>query len=220
MLRLLLVSFHAASAGAILFGFYWTHLIGMLSLAGIAKMFTLWTACALVVYFLACVVEDLVRSGSSFSKTLRSLLSDFFHLTFIMSVATVILFWSIYLLNPENMVPKGFYYPDGLNHIHHTLPLVIVLIEMIVVRSRTDLLDGFWTRKFYLICVVPVIYLSLTGLTRYLKGTFPYPFMQAWGVVEFTIFYVFATTLAIFMHYVVYWFVNAVKKASPSKKLD
>ncbi|KAG2388997.1 hypothetical protein C9374_014397 [Naegleria lovaniensis] len=218
MLRLVQGVFHAVSLCSILFGFYWMHIGGMLSFAVVAKMFTLWTAIALIIYFFGCLLEDLMGSVSSGKSMMRSLLSDFFHLTFIMSAATVILFWSIYWMNPENMVPKGFYYPDGLNHIHHTLPLVIVLIEMIVVRSRNDLLDGIWTRKFYLICVVPVIYLSFTGLTRYLKGTFPYPFMQAWGVVEFTIFYVFATVLAVFMHYVVYWFINVVKKAS--KKLD
>ncbi|EFC37271.1 predicted protein [Naegleria gruberi] len=212
MAKGLTLLFHFVAISSQLAAFYWMHLIGILSLSMILKMFTLWTGCVQVIYFGLSLLEGLFGGNTKNQRSSNSILNDLFHLTLLMALATVSLFWSIYWLDPENMVPKGMYYPDGLNHLHHTVPGILVLIELILVRSTSDVLHGIWKRKFYMVLCIPVAYLSFTGLSKHMKGYWPYPFMASWSFLEFGIFCVFAVILASILHYLIYLLIKLLKK--------
>ena len=220
--------FHLLALCGVSSGFYWMHLDGTLSWTIISVMFTLWTAVVLIAYFLGSFIQDLVMGdGSSMTeeknlsvlkRLYNNLISDGFHLAFVMSVATVGIFWTLYTLNPENMVPKTMHYPAALNHIHHTLPLVVAVVEFMV-RTRAELLNGFWTRKLFLICAIPVAYLAFTAYVKYSRGNWPYPFMASWSFVEFSTFFGFAQALAVVLHYLVYLCIKNLKGENNVKKI-
>jgi len=220
--RPLVVLFRLASLSSQLYAFYWMHLTGTLTLEIISKMFTLWTGVVLIIYLLFALLNDLfVKSPPK--KLFDRFVSLNFHLALIMSVATVSLFWSIYALDPENMIPKNFYYPPVLNHLQHTVPGVIVLSELLLVRSPEGTLNSYWGSKFVAVCLTPIAYLSFTALKFKIQGTWPYPFMSSWTFVEFGVFYVAASLLALLFHYIIYWFVKsflAGNKATASTKLE
>ena len=199
--------FRVASASSQFVAFYMLHLGGLLTFDFVSKMFTLWTGVMLTLYLLMALLNDWIKSPSS-KQFFDRAVSLAFHLSLVMSIATVSMFWSIYALDSENFIPKGFYFPPLLNHLQHTAPGVIVLAELFLIRTPDDILDSYWGSKLAAVCLTPVAYLSFTALNFYVKGSWPYPFMSSWTVVEFGVFFVVGMVLAVLFHWCVYWLVK------------
>jgi hypothetical protein len=73
---------------------------------------------------------------SYWRKTKMHTICDFVYFTsaFPVGVATCILFWAIYMINPEFVMPKwaSNLIPPFYNHVTHTAPVVFLLIDTLL----------------------------------------------------------------------------------------
>lgn len=129
-----------------------------------------------------------------------------FHLSFVATIATGIMFWSIYAIDPTALNPKDFYYPLLLNNMHHTFPWMLSLIQVFVFAKRE--VNSF-ALKIDLIRATEIgmgsmfflaILYSLTALSkRAFLGKFPYPFMNDLTRIQYTIFNMFLVAFGLML---------------------
>ena len=119
-----------------------------------------------------------------------------FHTSFIMSCATGLLFWGIYSIDPEGLVPKNMYYPDLLNHCHHTFQPLFAVAELFVYAyNETDVIEKKLAikgkmEKIGMICVtvMGLIYAVFIIFFHLFTGLWPYPFMNIFNLHHFFLF--------------------------------
>ena len=127
-----------------------------------------------------------------------------FHLSFVMSIATGIMFWSIYVLDPAALVPKEFFYPLVLNHMHHTFPWMLSVIQLFIF-AKTEI-NSFSLKmgvmKANEIGMVSVFFMgvsySVSALSsKFIRGFLPYPFMNDLTKLQYGIFNMFGIVFAL-----------------------
>uniref|UniRef100_A0A0N4Z673 Androgen-dependent TFPI-regulating protein-like n=1 Tax=Parastrongyloides trichosuri TaxID=131310 RepID=A0A0N4Z673_PARTI len=62
----------------------------------------------------------------------------YFTIIFPVAILTCILFWGLYLINPELVMPSWAYQqiPPWINHITHSYPLITVILEIIFTKHQ------------------------------------------------------------------------------------
>ena len=122
-----------------------------------------------------------------------------FHLSFVTTIATGIMFWTIYAIDPTALNPKEFYYPLLLNNMHHTIPWIFSLVQIFIfakreINSFALKIDVIRASEIGMVSLflVAVCY-SLTSLSRKVVfDVFPYPFMNDLTRIQYGIFNMFA----------------------------
>ena len=115
-----------------------------------------------------------------------------------MSIATGIMFWVIYTIEPTALVPKEFFYPDLLNHMHHTFPWLFSIIQMFVyakreVNSFSLKMDVMQANEVGMVSMflVGALYTMTSVASKFLRGFYPYPFMNSLTSIQYGIFNIF-----------------------------
>ncbi|XP_064487469.1 androgen-induced gene 1 protein-like [Ornithodoros turicata] len=101
------------------------------------KFLTHWNlALQTVVFFVCCVIDFLGVSSSSRLTRIRDHVILSISVPVCMFVTTF--FWSLYYIDPNFMFPPvlSLYYPSWLNHMVHTVPLVLIVIEIWLYRHQ------------------------------------------------------------------------------------
>lgn len=165
--------------------FPYLHVVipGGLSLHVITKFFTLWQVIVTMLFFVAAIARDLTVSKStrnSFTLAVHILYITLFSLAFTMTVATSLIFWSIYLYKPSLIL--GHAIPALLNHVMHTTPALFILLEPWLNPAPFRDSRARMVRDCAVVTLLGVVYCSLMVWGFLVGGRFPYPFLTKMGL--------------------------------------
>jgi len=98
---------------------------------------------------------------------------DFMYATsvFPVGMSTCLLFWALYAVDPEFVMPSSMPIPAWLNHVTHTAPLAFILVDTILTCHHAP------SRKNGSICIFLfyVAYLMIIFGVRFIEGYWLYP---------------------------------------------
>ena len=108
------------------------------------------------------------------------------------------MFWAIYAIDPNAIMPKDFYYPFLLNNMHHTFPWILSLIQVFIfvrreVNSFALKIDLMRANEIGMVStfLVGVLYTLTAVCKKVFLGEFPYPFMNELTWKQYGIFSLF-----------------------------
>ncbi|KAF2355861.1 FAR-17a/AIG1-like protein [Trinorchestia longiramus] len=154
-------------------------------------------------YFSIALLNDIVGSDSRQSNKQCSLqrFRDWLFTTLVFPIGSfvAVVFWGLYFLDRELIFPASMdaWFPSWLNHLMHTLPLVAVIVETVIVyhshqRGHSRLIP---------ISVVYILYLSWLMYIRVMAGFWVYPVFEQLNTVG-RIGFFFALTIPTMVLYV------------------
>uniref|UniRef100_A0A0L8IGS6 Uncharacterized protein n=1 Tax=Octopus bimaculoides TaxID=37653 RepID=A0A0L8IGS6_OCTBM len=95
------------------------------------NVLSLWNQWILWLFFLLSLVYDIILSLKSNHRIFREILTHYFNsIVFPMGIFVSVIFWSIFFMDTEFIIDL---LRDVNNHIIHSLPLFMVLIEKFLV---------------------------------------------------------------------------------------
>ncbi|CAI2355918.1 unnamed protein product [Caenorhabditis sp. 36 PRJEB53466] len=119
-------------------------------------------------------------------------IADFMHFTSIFPVAIVTcgLFWGLYAIDPELVMPDWIakLIPPWLNHITHTYPIIFILLDSFFHKRTTPSNMSCWQTSATLV----FIYFMIIGYVRFNDGYWLYPLLALFSLQHFVISYVLA----------------------------
>eukprot|EP00794_Sanderia_malayensis_P000503 gene501-1150_t len=123
-----------------------------------------------------------LESSLSNSSVYKFLL---FHASFVMTLGTTLMFWVIHLVDPTALVGKDFFYPELMNHMHHTFPFIFSVIHMFIFADKE--LNTFKLRielvhanelGMPFVFLINTLYMCTIIFTSIVRKKWPYPFMN------------------------------------------
>ncbi|GAM16959.1 hypothetical protein SAMD00019534_001340 [Acytostelium subglobosum LB1] len=197
--KLPLLCFHAGTFGLVSYGILWIYQhfldIGHNPFA-LVTFLTVWGQLIhFVFFFMATIVDlmDITSIGQSEPGLYYAFLKcrDLVYrsIAFPIGMFITLMFWILYNIDPALlMVDAPTSYPPVLNHIQHTMPAVVMVIEMLFVnhqyhRQLKPVVAGLPTTANVYQDVGQVVsfnltYLSILVVSRYVQGHWVYPFFE------------------------------------------
>mmetsp|Transcript_10918 Transcript_10918/g.11994 ORF Transcript_10918/g.11994 Transcript_10918/m.11994 type:complete len:243 (-) Transcript_10918:51-779(-) len=181
-------------------------------IGGLSWFLTHWGHILATLYFAFASVEDLFKSRENKARWFTSSVS--FTLAFVLQAVVVILFWTIFTIDQDKMVPPAVLkrIPWELILYHHGIGGLLVLLDFLFVRVQNPSLA---VDAGAALCVVAA-YLCATQLCKYINGVFPYPFQNDFKLMDHVIFNAFSTAFAFSMLFLkrqcVHYYHGQVKK--------
>ncbi|CAD5228915.1 unnamed protein product [Bursaphelenchus okinawaensis] len=126
----------------------------------------------------------------------------FYTTTFPSGMATCILFWILYTIDPESIMPRWIrdLIPFWMNHITHTFPLIHLIIDLRFIKhSKIRLLTGTQMVLFLF-----VLYSLLVVYIRFSWGYWLYPIFDFIGPILSLVFIFVAGLLFWALFYIAY----------------
>lgn len=227
MKPLLSLCFHGCCAFFHFYAINWLSSLG-LNIIEMAEFFTVWTTFFHLIMNLVLAFHDVLdlllrndgderhqnsKRDNINPKVVEGFLSReiFFglllHLAIIMSSFTQFVFWLIYSIDREMILPEATDFPVFLNHMLHTFPLPLAVLALVVFstnfpnskkESQCRAVSGVGIK---LVCFVGFAYLVTTLVIFELKGIWPYPFMFSFTRMDFFVFSLFVFLFAIVLCY-------------------
>lgn len=175
----------------------WTWRLGLLLRPMAIFLFTTWNV---LVYFAYFVVETVAQISPVFrnAESLVILRRCMHHVALIVSVITSLVFWSIFAYDRELIHPRAFLLPDTLNHLQHSLPALLLLVDYVLVllllllcnstsKSNITTNDGGggnrhvgrmnWKHGIVATLVIALTYEAATLVCYLVFRQWPYPFL-------------------------------------------
>jgi len=150
--------------------------------AGIWKYLTQWNFVLQIVFFTLCLLRDLKTMGTKGlydRSSLTALTDQLYHaLVFPMGINVFASFWGIFLVDRELIVPKRMegHFPDWLNHTLHSVILLTLLLEGMLVYHRLPPRR----KSISLLYTVYFTYVAWTLYIALVQGFWVYPFQAVW----------------------------------------
>lgn len=197
------LGFHAVSLAVVAYSVVWLRQLGMLA-PWLVLMFTMWGLATLGAFLCVALVVDvrLLRASQrakeqasklwAFTLQLHELL---FALACFFAVIVTTIFWGLFFYDRELIFPRAFAFPALLNHIQHTLPMVVLALEFLALHRRPRAFFRHHPPVSLLLELSVLVggviaYLHLTAALYAKSGRWPYPFMSGF---TFSTFLGFAT---------------------------
>lgn len=188
-------------------GQWWVYKLVMLSMLNL----TLQTVYSVICFFCALFDwnEEVVHKEqynkhvhvpSYWRGTRLHRACDFIYFTsvFPVGMACSLMFWSLYAVNPELIMPAWVskMVPNWLNHVSHTAPIAFVLVDTLLTCHHAP------DRKIGSIVVVSLFlcYLGIIFGVRFLYGYWLYPIFERLNVDQITVLLVCAGVLFWFLY--------------------
>eukprot|EP00795_Rhopilema_esculentum_P017429 gene17429-9032_t len=212
--------FHMLVSAHGLYSFYWLRMVGGFRWTSMFY-FTIWSLVAQILtsfLFFLSDMKDLFKEGdkkpikdAKIKASVAAAESShykfiLFHVSFVMSIATGIMFWVIYTIEPTALVPKEFFYPDLLNHMHHTFPWLLSIIQMFVyakreINSFSLKMDVMQANEVGMVSmfIVGALYTMTSVASKFFRGFYPYPFMNSLTSIQYGIFSMFGMAFALML---------------------
>lgn len=229
MKPLLSLCFHGSCAFFHFYAINWLSFLG-LNILEMAEFFTVWTTFFHLIMNLVLAFHDVLdllsrndrdserhqnsKRENTNSKVVEGILSrDIFfglllHLAIIMSSFTQFVFWMIYFIDREMILPESTNFPSVLNHMLHTFPLPLAVLALVVFSTnfpnskKENQCRAVSVAGLKLVCFVGFAYLVTTLVIFELKGIWPYPFMFSFTRIDFLVFSLIFFLSAIVLCYI------------------
>lgn len=208
MKTILCLTFHGSCAVFHMYIIYWLMFAIGLKIVEMVSFFTVWTTVVHLIVFLALAAHDVGRiyneyvtkHGDIGSTRMDIFVNNedflrlFLHLALVMSSYTQCLFWLLFYIDREMILPEAAGIPSSLNHMMHTLPFFFALIAIIVFTKN---FPNVKEEKKYrniaqadvkLVGLVVFAYLAFIWILFEVKGVWPYPFMFSFSRLDYCIF--------------------------------
>lgn len=213
------LTYHGSCAIFHTYAIYWLMFKIGLNILEMASFFTVWTTVFHLLMFLTLAAHDARRifndqttkhrNSSSrnvdFALNNVEFLGIFIHLAIVMSSFTQFVFWLLFYIDREMILPETAGIPSSLNHMLHTLPLFLALVAVhLFAKNFPSTKDE---RHFQtvaqagvkLVSFVALVYLIYTWILFEVKGVWPYPFMFSFSRIDYIMFsscaFLFSLTL-------------------------
>ena len=194
-----------------------------LNILEMASFFTIWTIMFHLVMFLTLAAHDVARllDFKLAKKTLDSsksipdiiltsegFLGLFLHLAVVMSSFTQIVFWLLFYIDREMILPDTVGLPSLLNHMLHTFPLFLALAAVNIFASNfPNTREERYCKTIaksgvQIVAFVGFAYLTLIWILFEIKGVWPYPFMFSFSRVDYAIFSVCSFLFSFMLCYI------------------
>ena len=230
---ILSLTFHASCAVIHVYVLHWLMFKMGLKILEMASFFTVWTTTFHAAMFLALSACDTgkifnnlaTKDGDSSRRSsivlenegFLTVLGLFLHVSIVMSVLTQFVFWLLFYIDGEMILPEAAEMPSSLNHMMHTFPLFLALLTVNTFASnfpsareeRSCRAIARTGVKF--IGFVVFAYLTLIWILFELKGVWPYPFMFSYSRVDYFIFSLCFFGLTIILSYLCSFIETKVK---------
>ncbi|XP_042874494.1 androgen-dependent TFPI-regulating protein-like [Penaeus japonicus] len=185
------------------------------------KFLTFWDMLVQFFYFVVAFANDLFGSSVSERRKQSSLqkVRDFSFSTVVFFLGSMvsIVFWLLFNLDRNLIFPELFdsWFPSWLNHAIHTMPVIGVLIELVL------LPHSFPSRfvGFSMVAGVCFLYLIWVSYIAYLTGFWVYPILESLPMAGRAIFIGACSLLCSFMYVVGEWLNNKYWGAPIKKKV-
>ena len=130
-----------------------------------------------------------------------------FNFLFALSLTVGVMFWAMYLDNPNSVLQAGEYIPLPLNLFIHGGTFVLFLTEQLLIYPRkTNDRCSILVYATFIVC-----YIILLESTLYLTGYAVYPFVKEAKPLEKTLTYLQAFLMVLIGH-ALYYFLSRVQK--------
>ncbi|CAJ0597437.1 unnamed protein product [Cylicocyclus nassatus] len=169
-------------------------------------------------------VFALTETLSIANTPIKSALDFSFYCTiFPVAVVTCALFWGLYAINPELVMPEWIarLIPQWLNHVTHTLPVIYVFFDLLTIR-RSPPSHG---KSLQMAVLHVVVYFLIIIAVRIFDGYWLYPLLEIlpWeafiGTFVVAIFGYYALIrLAVFFSSCIHGVEAAIKQKQPKKQ--
>ncbi len=191
--------FHGFSLVVVLYSFVWLHQLGLLR-RFLIVLFTAWNLVCQVLFLAVALARDLSALYSAKNCNSKSFPASFISLLYhlllpaaiCMSFATTAIFWGLFIYDRELIHPRAFVFPELLNHIQHTFPLLVTLLELFVFfrlsLTPNDHSDASLKRETLSVVSLIALYLAMLWFVKTKYGVWPYPFMNIFTTSTFLLF--------------------------------
>ncbi|KAK6746015.1 hypothetical protein RB195_012242 [Necator americanus] len=124
----------------------------------------------------------------SWSQFKASLDFSFYCTIFPVAVTTCALFWGLYAIDPELVMPEwaARLIPSWLNHVTHTLPVLYVIFELIASRRNPP----SHRQSLTMAALHVFIYFIIIIVVRVLDGYWLYPLLEILSFEAFAVVFV------------------------------
>ncbi|CAI4230984.1 unnamed protein product [Auanema sp. JU1783] len=141
--------------------------------------------------FVLLTVFSVIAALGYFFNTLHTVRSFMFYTSaFPLGTITCSLFWGLYYIDPELVMPSWVarLIPSWLNHVTHTLPISQLIFEMLSGTNkpssrRTNIISSAFLVAVYFIIIL---------VTRAVDGYWIYPLLELFAVHHFLLGYILA----------------------------
>lgn len=186
------------------YSFYWLYTINLFNV-NMLFMFTIWTNIAVFCYFTFAFLMDILPQ---LRKKCKIFQRELFNVALIMAIGCSCIFWGLFLYEQDLILPKKLNFPNTLNHIQHSLPMILMLMEMSLVKHEISSIGSM---------IVVTSYFVAIGSRFLSTGWLPYPFMKNFNIFGFLIFCLIGLGLAWVLG-IVMKFINNLVHSKPKKQ--
>jgi hypothetical protein len=226
LLGWLRLGFHAGSLAVIAHSVVWLRQLGLFG-PFLLFMFTMWGLVTLAAFLTTALIVDawvlwassrpVKLSPRPESDPLQRRLMLVLHLhellfalAFFFAFIVTVIFWGLFFYDRELIFPRAFVFPALLNHIQHTMPIVVLTLELIAFHRRPrplfrHLAPISTVRELSVLVGGVVAYLCLTAALYAKVGRWPYPFMSGFSFSVFLAFTAAATVMALLISSLLRW---------------
>ncbi|XGW35043.1 hypothetical protein V3C99_018797 [Haemonchus contortus] len=142
----------------------------------------------LTIFSVLTILEALPVAG----RKIKTGLDFSFHVTiFPVSTVTCLLFWGLYAINPELVMPEwvASLIPRWLNHVTHTLPILYIGLEQYLFAR-----EGLSHRNSALMALMhTAIYYAIIYIVRVVDGYWLYPVLELLSVGHHFVAFIVST---------------------------
>lgn len=218
------LTFHSGCAIFHMYAIHWL-MFGMgLNILEMASFFTIWTTVFHLVMFLTLAAHDVTRlldlklakkTLDSSSKSIADIvltsegfLGLFLHLAVVMSSFTQVVFWLLFHIDREMILPDTVGLPSLLNHMLHTFPLFLALAAVNIFASNfPNTKEERYCKTMaktgvQIVAFAGFAYLTFIWILFEIKGVWPYRFMFSFSRVDYVIFSVCSFLFSFMLCYI------------------
>mmetsp|Transcript_12643 Transcript_12643/g.19107 ORF Transcript_12643/g.19107 Transcript_12643/m.19107 type:complete len:217 (-) Transcript_12643:40-690(-) len=142
--------------------------------AGFFVFLTIWNHYLTTLFFFVATIDQAVQLFKS-NKSSPSIVSDsLFALLAPTSLTVSLQFWTLFLLDPDLVIPKDVVYPIEMSHLQHTANSIFVIIEVLLVCHKLNTV-----RDLSIIVPFVLSYLATISVIRFFfENPWPYPILN------------------------------------------
>ena len=132
-----------------------------------------------------------------------------FHLSIVMETLTALVFWVLYCMHPNSLLPEDFYYPLLLNSMQHTFPFIFS-IGQIFFFARKEIntfnlkIDEMEAHEVGMpfVFLVGTAYACFIVFSSLVRGQWPYPVLNLMTRFQLGLIIVGGTVFALTVSYI------------------
>ncbi len=188
--------FHGFSLVVVLYSFVWLHQLGLLR-RFLIVLFTAWNLVCQVLFLAVALARDLsalynLTGGAKKCNSFKSFPASFISLLYHLLLPAAICMSGLFIYDRELIHPRAFVFPELLNHIQHTFPLLVTLLELFIFfrlsLSPNDHSAASLKRETLSVVSLITLYLAMLWFVKTKYGVWPYPFMNTFTTSTFLLF--------------------------------